>query len=43
MEFGYCGSEAGKVGEVLVLTPLKGEGGRGIKAADGGGDAVFKV
>jgi hypothetical protein len=43
MEFGYFGREAEQVREVLVLTPLEGEDGRGIEVSDRGGKARFQV
>ena len=43
MEFGYFGREAIQVREVLVLSPLEGEGGRGVEVSDRGGKTIFQV
>ena len=43
MEFGYFGREAVQVREVLVLSPLEGEGSRGIKVSDRGGKTRVQV
>ena len=43
MEFGYCGSEAVEVRQVLILAPLEREGSGGVQIADRGGKAGIEV